>query len=233
MAGPVALVGSGEYSAAMLEVEAGLLAGRAPRYVQLPTAAGKEGDARIGYWVELGKAQAQRLGVEAVPLVVINRAQAQDPAVAAQVEGAGLIYLSGGSPGFLADTLRDTPLWTAIVTAWQAGAALAGCSAGAMAFADRVPSLRLPGSEPTQGLGLLPHIQALPHFDRMLGRTPDLLTRAFLRPRPGVHLIGVDEDTALVGGPEEFTVQGRQSVWLLGDGRRREYPTGSTLTLAA
>jgi cyanophycinase-like exopeptidase len=215
----------------MLDIEAELLAGRPPRYVQLPTAAGREGPARLSYWVELGRAQAERLGVEPVPLVVTNRDHAADPAVVAQVAGAGLIYLSGGDPGFLADTLRDTPLWTAIVAAWHDGAALAGCSAGAMAFATRVPSLRMPGAEPRPGLGLLPHLQVLPHFDRMLGWVPDLLTRPFLRPPTGVHLLGVDEDTALVGGPEEFTVRGRQSAWLLGDGPRREYPPGSTLTL--
>lgn len=233
MAGTVALVGSGEYTEAMLDVEAGLLAGRPPRYVQLPTAAGREGTERIGYWVELGRAQAARIGVEAVPIVALDRAHADDPDLAAQVAGAGLIYLSGGDPGYLADTLRDTALWRAIVAEWQAGTPLAGCSAGAMVMAGRVPALRRPGAEPKAGLGLLPHIQVLPHFDRMLGWMPDLLTRPFLRPRPGVHLVGVDEDTALVGGPEEFTVRGRQSAWLLGDGRRQRYPAGSTLTLPA
>jgi cyanophycinase-like exopeptidase len=233
MAGPVALVGSGEYTPAMLTVEKELIAGRPPRYVQIPTAAGRESAERLRYWVELGQAQARRIGVEPVPLVVTTREQADDPAVAAQVEGAGLVYLSGGDPGFLADTLRGTALWQAIVAAWEGGAALAGCSAGAMAFATAVPSLRLPGRTPTPGLGLLPHIQVLPHFDRMLGWVPDLLTRPLLRPHDGVALVGVDEDTALVGGPEAFTVHGRQSVWLLGDGPRREYPAGSTLALPA
>jgi len=231
VAGPVALVGSGEYTPAMLEVEGELLAGRPPRYVQIPTAAGRESAQRLAYWVDLGRAQADRLGVEAVPLVVVNRAEADDPAVAARVDGAGLIYLSGGSPGFLADTLRGTALWDAIVRAWQAGSALAGCSAGAMAMGDWVPDLRHPGSPGHRGLGLLPHIRVLPHFDKMLGWIPDLLTRPFLRAPEGVSLVGIDEDTALVGGPETFTVHGRQSAWLLGDGRRRGYPAGARLEL--
>ncbi len=233
MPGPVALVGSGEYTRAMFEVERDLIAGRAPRYVQIPTAAAQEGEKRISYWVDLGVKQAQRIGVTAVPLVVTNREQAQDPAVAAQVEGAGLIYLSGGSPSYLADTLRDTALWHAILSAWEAGAALAGCSAGAMAFADRVPDLfRRSGGE-RKGLGLLPHLQVLPHFDAMLGRVPDLLTRPFLHPPAGVSLVGVDENTALVGGPEDFTVRGVASAWLLGEGRRREFPAGATVRFAA
>jgi cyanophycinase len=231
--GPLALVGSGEYLPVMLDVERDLIEARPPRYVQIPTAAGREGPKRLSYWVELGRAQADRLGVVAVPLVVTDRSQADDPAVAAQVEGAGLIYLSGGSPGYLADTLRDTALWHAIATAWRAGAALAGCSAGAMALADRVPDLRNPTGGNRLGLNLLPHIRVLPHFDKMVGRIPDVLTRPFFRPPDGVHVVGVDEDTALVGGPEEFEVRGRQSAWLLGNGRRQEFPAGSTIRLPA
>jgi cyanophycinase len=60
----------------------------------------------------------------------VDRDQADDPAIAAQIEGAGLIYLSGGSPAVLADTLRDTRLWSAIVEAWQSGAALAAVAPG-------------------------------------------------------------------------------------------------------
>jgi cyanophycinase len=227
----LALVGSGEYTPAMLEVERGLLAGRPPRYVQIPTAAGREGPHRLSYWVELGEQQAARLGVEAVPLVVLERDQADDPAVAAAVDGAGLIYLSGGSPTVLADTLRGTALWRAIVAAWQGGAALAGCSAGAMAFGDRVPELRNPAAGSRAGLGLLPQVRVLPHFDRMLGWIPDVLTRPFFRDTDGAMLVGIDEDTALVGGPVEFTVQGRQSAWILGDGRRQEFPAGSSVHL--
>ncbi|HEY2792077.1 MAG TPA: hypothetical protein VGJ28_06975, partial [Micromonosporaceae bacterium] len=101
--GPLALVGSGEYLPSMLEIEGELISGRPPRYVQIPTAASREGASRMAYWVELGRAQAQRLGVEAVPLVVTNREEADDPAIAAEVAGAGLIYLSGGDPGHLAN----------------------------------------------------------------------------------------------------------------------------------
>lgn len=232
MEGPIALVGSGEYTPAMQEVEAGLIAGRPPRFVQIPTAAGREGDERLAYWVGLGRAQAERIGVEAVPLLVLAREQADDPAVAAQVAGAGLIYLSGGSPGYLADTLRDTALWSAIVDAWRSGSALAGCSAGAMAMADWVPEWRPPGGAGHRGLGLLPHVRVLPHFDKMFGRMPDLMTRPFLKAPAGVSLVGVDEDTALVGGPEDFTVRGLRSAWLLGNGRRREYGAGSLIRLA-
>src|SRR5439155_8165126 len=156
VAGPLALVGSGEYTPAMLAVERELIEGRAPRYVQIPTAAAPEGPDRLRYWVELGRRQAERLDVAAVPVVARDRAEADDPELAALVADAGLVYLSGGNPAYLADTLRDTLLWRAIVDAWQAGAALAGCSAGAMAFGGWVPELRRPGGKGRPGLGLLP-----------------------------------------------------------------------------
>ncbi|NBO35798.1 MAG: hypothetical protein EBU89_07855, partial [Actinobacteria bacterium] len=82
-------------------------------------------------WINLGKAQADRIGVEAVSVVAHDRNDADDPRIAELVRGAGLIYLSGGNPSFLANTLRDTLLWREIETAWREGAALAGCSAGA------------------------------------------------------------------------------------------------------
>lgn len=231
MAGPLALVGSGEYTEAMLPVERNLIDGRPARYVQIPAAASAEGPARLQYWVDLGRTQAARLGVEAVPLVVTNREEAEHPAFVDKVEGAGLIYLSGGSPALLARLLRDTALWRAIVSAWEAGAALAGCSAGAMAFADHVPNLREPASGGEVGLGLLPHIRVVPHFDRMTGWVPDLLSQPFFQAPGGISIVGIDEETALIGGPRDFTVHGRQSVWLLGDGKGQEFTAGMHLHL--
>ena len=107
-AGPIALVGSGEYLPIMQEVEAQLIAGRNPKYVQIPTAAAPEGESSLHHWITLGKAQADRIGVEAVSVIAHDRNDAQDPRIAELVRAAGLIYLSGGNPTFLANTLRDT-----------------------------------------------------------------------------------------------------------------------------
>src|SRR5215470_3938668 len=128
----------------MTETEALLIEGRAPRYVQLPTAAAPEGERSLRRWLDLGAAQARRLGVEQVPVVVRDRAEAGSGDLAALISGAGLIYLSGGSPTFLAQTLRGTAVWEAILAAWRSGAALAGCSAGAMALTGWVPAMRVP-----------------------------------------------------------------------------------------
>lgn len=226
--GPIALVGSGEYLPVMLEIERGLIAGRAGKYVQIPLAAAPEGDETLDRWIRLGQEQAARLGVESVPIRARNGEDANDPEQAKLVKDAGLIYLSGGNPGYLAKALHQSALWEAIVGEWENGAALAGCSAGAMALTDWVPAFRLPSHEATEGLGLLPHLRVLPHFDRLFARLPEIISR-FSEIPDGVVVVGIDEETALVGGPEEWVVKGRQSVWVLDGFHRKEFRAGDRL----
>lgn len=230
--GPLALVGSGEYLAHMMPLEAELLRGRAPRYVQLATAAVPDGPDVVTRWHRLGREQAARLQVEAVVVPVANRDDANDESFAAMIEGAGLIYLSGGNPTFLAETLRDTKVWAAIKGAWQNGSALAGCSAGAMALTSWVPSLRHPRGGGTAGLGLLNHLRVIPHFDAFVARMPDVVTQFLVPSNEHATLLGIDEDTAIVGGLEEWTVWGRQSAWRLHDGTRDQLATGTTFRTA-
>jgi cyanophycinase-like exopeptidase len=75
----------------------------------------------------------------------------------------------------------------------------------------------------------VPHLRVLPHFDRFAGRVPDLLLTRIVETPPDVTVLGIDEDTALVGGPYDWQVMGRQSVWVLGPGRATEHPSGSRL----
>lgn len=231
MTGPLALVGSGEYLEVMTEVEAGLLRGRPARFVQIPTAAAPEGPASLERWVELGRRQAARLGVEAVPVVVRDRDDADDRRLADLVAGAGLVYLSGGSPPYCASTLRGTLVWEAVLDAWRGGAALAGCSAGAMALTSWVPDLRAPHRAADPGLGVLPATRVIPHFDRFLGWLPDLVSRYLLRAPEGTSVVGVDEDTAVVWADGGWSVHGRQSAWLLTHDGREQFPAGSQVPL--
>jgi len=217
----------------MLEVERGLLEGRPPRYVQIATAAAPEGQASLDTWHRLGAEQAARLGVEQVVVDVRSRQDADDPRWADAIEGAGLIYLSGGNPSHLAEALRDSLVWTAIENAWRSGSALAGCSAGAMALSTRIPSLRHPVSGDTTGLGLLPHVRVIPHFDRMAGWMPEGMSRLLMHGDDDVMLLGVDEETALVGGPDQWQVQGRQQVWLLERSGRTGFAHGESIDSSA
>ncbi|HTZ07827.1 MAG TPA: Type 1 glutamine amidotransferase-like domain-containing protein [Acidimicrobiales bacterium] len=226
----MALVGSGEFLPVMAGVDAALLRGRPPRAVVIPTAAALEGDARVAYWLELGRDHYRAMGVEAVGLDVRTRAQAEDPAVAGAVAGAGLVYLSGGDPHHLAATLGGTALGAAVAAAWRHGAALAGCSAGAMALTAGAPGDLLgpgpdgpgPDGPAPDGLGLVPGLAVIPHFDQMERWRPGVEARFAAWQPPGTALVGIEEDTALVGSGPSWQVQGQGKVWFLG----REGHTG-------
>jgi cyanophycinase len=224
-AGRLALVGSGEYLPVMHDVEAWLLEGRPARYVQLATAAAPEGDGVLQRWHGLGAEAAARLGVEQVVVDVRTREDADDEAHVRAIRGAGLVYLSGGNPSFLARTLRGTRVWAAILAEWRAGASMAGCSAGAMVLGGYVPDFRHPKRGGTEGLGVVPDLRVLPHFDKYSRMIPDFAMRPLVT--SDAVVVGIDEDTALVSegaegeGPEwAFRSRGRQSAWTIEADRR-------------
>ena len=230
MPGPLALVGSGEYLPVMAPIDRRLLEGRAPRVAMLPTAAGAEAEERIEYWNELGRSHFRSLGVEAVAVPVLERKDAFSKEFAATVEGAGLIYLSGGSPSYLAETLRDSLVFDRIVQAWMAGAALAGCSAGACALTAVAGGFRHPRQMGLPGLGLIDHLAVIPHFDRFDRRSAVLVSQVLEETPENCTLVGIDERTALVANEEAFEVMGEQSVWWIDrDGTRHAFSPGTRL----
>ncbi|HLN05777.1 MAG TPA: Type 1 glutamine amidotransferase-like domain-containing protein [Acidimicrobiales bacterium] len=230
--GPVALVGSGEFLDVMVPVDAELLAGRRQRAVFLPTASAEEGRERVQYWIDLGTAHYAAMGVEPVPLEVLDREDAASSELASRVAGAGLVYLSGGNPGYLAHTLAGTAVWQAILDAWHAGAALAGCSAGACALSRIADDFTRPGRFGGEGLAVVPQLVVLPHFDRIERWAPGLVDRMLARTPEDAMLVGIDEETALVGTDGSFAVLGNKSVWRLdGDGTRLRVEAGEHLEM--
>jgi cyanophycinase len=199
--GAIALVGSGEYlpQAQALESELLRLAisrGTSNTFIQIPTAAGKEVSESLDFWRSRGAKQGERIGCEVIYLPVLTREDAHNLDFIAKIEGAGLIYFSGGDPVHLAEVFRDTPLWSAIVSAWESGSSLAGCSAGAMAFGGKIIGIRR--SHISEGLNLLPEIEVIPHYVKFLGWLPDRVAAAIVRQDANTTLLGIDEDTALV-----------------------------------
>ena len=233
-AGPVALVGSGEFLEVMVPVDAELLAGRPQRAVFLPTASAEEGPQRVRYWIDLATAHYASMGVEPVPLEVLDREDAERPELASKVAGAGLVYLSGGNPGYLANTLAGTAVWQAILEAWRLGAAIAGCSAGACALSRVADDFREPGRYSGEALAVVPYLVVLPHFDRFEHWMPGLADRMMARTPPDAVLVGIDEETALVGTGDKFTVRGKKSVWRIDrDGTRLQFKPGERLEFPA
>jgi hypothetical protein len=205
MKGALALAGSGEYLPIMQGLEQSLLdnalaKGKRNTYIQIPTAAGQESDERLSFWKKLGGAQAERMGTEQIFLPIYTREDAMNQDFANKIKDAGLSYLSGGDPGYLANTLIDTPVWSAVETAWKSGSSLAGCSAGAMALGKHVPNFFRPKEVGTEGFGIISEIRTIPHYNKFFGWIPDAAARKLLTAPVGTTVIGIDESTALVTG---------------------------------
>lgn len=212
-------------------LEAGVAQGKKRKFVQFATAAGQEGDDRLGYWRELGAQQARRIGVEVDFIPVFNRDDAMRPEFADRVSDVALIYFSGGDPHHLADSMRDTPLWSAIEENYTSGGSLAGCSAGAMFLSTLVPSLRFMRREPVVGMGLTPNIQVIPHYDKIGKWIPDAAVRLVTSIPEGVTLVGIDEETALLRDQNRWHVWGHQRVHVINGPLEGAYEAGAEIPI--
>ena len=225
MPGPVALVGAGEFLPSMADFDAGLLAatGRSrPRVAILPTASYPDGEDVFSRWASMGVAHFEALGAEVEPVLVRDRDAADDPAAAQAIGEADLVYLSGGKPAHLMSALDGTAVGMAIADAHERGATVAGCSAGAMVLAGHAFGFRLRVAPwPLRwrtGMGFVPGASVIPHYDAW----PEALSALIALQAPrGSIVLGIDEDTALVGQDGGWQVHGRSrvTVWR---GRHRE-----------
>lgn len=216
MPGPVALVGAGEFTPAMVDIDGALLAatGRSrPRVAVVPTASAPDGEETFQRWAAQGIEHFTALGAEVEAVLVRDRADADDPEHAQAVGEADLIYFSGGKPEHLLHVLLESAVWTAALAAHARGAVLAGCSAGAMVLAARQPALRR-GKLPFPlrwevALGVVDGTAVIPHYDRI--PEPMAALVALQAPR-GVAILGIDEETALIGRDGAWQIQGRARV---------------------
>ncbi|HAV77941.1 MAG TPA: hypothetical protein DCX53_11385 [Anaerolineae bacterium] len=235
MNGLIALVGSGEYLSVMNDVDSYLLDslnlnGRKPRVVCLPTAAGQEGDGSVNRWSNMGIEHFSTLGADVNALKIINRESANDPKWEPFLENADLIYFSGGDPGYLYETMNGSRAWNAAKRAWERGAIYAGCSAGAMILAHQIPRFRLTGT--VEGFGIVPAKFIVPHFDAIPAMFRPIAMALLGQLKNDDRMIGVDENTALIGKPGgEWTVMGRSKAHIFTREGEQVYESGQTITL--
>ena len=238
MNGLIALVGSGEYLTVMNEIDRHLLAsvntnGRAPRVVCMPTAAGQEGEASVNRWLKMGTVHFEELGAEVTPAQIIDRESADDPQWEEALQNADLIYFSGGKPSYLYETMQGSRAWKAAQKAWERGAVYAGCSAGAMILADRVPNFRSVGLTSIEAFQVLPPTFVIPHFDRMRGLWSAYLFAVRRQLVEGQFILGVDENTALVGSLEGgWKVMGQGKAHIITRDQQQDFSTGEEVPLS-
>jgi len=237
MNGLIALFGAGEYLPVVEPIDRVLLdslnlTDRKPRVVCLPTAAGKEGDESVNRWSSMGLDHYQRLGAEVFALPIVDRASADDPQFESALEEADLIYFSGGDPNYLYQTMQGSRAWIAAQKAWARGAIYAGCSAGAMILAQKMPNFRMFGSGSLYGFGVVPATYVLPHFDAMPALFKPMVLALRQTLKDGQFVIGVDENTALVGKVGgEWQVLGESKVHVIDKKTDKSYSAGEKVIL--
>jgi cyanophycinase len=251
MAGPIALHGGGEFLPgderfldALLDAAVAAAArtrsdvtghalpssapGGAVRVAVVPTAAarGRPDLAGSNGVAAFRRRETHGRAVEAVIVPVVDELSADDPTLAEQIASADLVYLPGGDPDLIPALFPDSAAGAALRAAHEAGATLAGASAGAMALAEWTwtPAGGVPGLAFVRGLAVFPHYDE----SRRVSWQASLEEIA----PAGLAYLGIDERTGVISGAGGWRVAGEGAAYwfapgaetpvIYGDGDRLE-----------
>lgn len=226
--GYLLLEGGAEFGGLMSEPDhraMALAGGQDAQIVILPTAAAPDHNhERAG---RNGLRWFQSLGASRLDLVpVTDKTTANDPGLAARIRPARLIYLLGGFPAYLGETLRGSLVWQAVLQAYREGAVIGGSSAGAMVLCEHYYDPDR--GELMPGLNLLPNACILPHHNDF-GKSWAV---QIVRRLPHSALIGIDEQTGIINDAlGAWTVYGAGEVELYWEGQTKVYARSETFTL--
>jgi cyanophycinase-like exopeptidase len=221
------MMGSGEFEPWSEEVERAALEGRDGPVAIVPTASASEGDAVFDRWGQMGLDHYAAMGIEASVVPIKTRIDAESEDLARRLDGASMIFFSGGKPRFLSSVIAGTRCFDALLAAVDRGSVYAGCSAGAM-VASRPPDGKPKiGQAWVSGLGLLPHLSLGVHWDRTK-YIPGL--RPFMMSRSDAAFVGIDERTAILGDGERWTVYGLGTVMVRMAGAATVHKAGASFT---
>ena len=226
MAKRIMLVGGDEFRASCAGMDRHVLeaAGAAtPRVAIVPTAAAFENP---GLAASNGVRHFTGLGASAHGVDVVRREDAENPRLIAQLDGAHVIYFTGGSPEHLHSVLAGSPLLAAVNDACDAGAIWAGSSAGAMVLGSvmRRPSS---GSPVSPALDIVPDVMVLPHHERsdpnaVIGQLASAETF-------GLTVLGIDGGSGVLLDADGATALGAGNITVYRSGEWRRYAAGEPI----
>ena len=231
-----ALLGSGEFEPWSADVDRWLLdrATGDGRVLILPTASAAEGDDVFAMWGSKGLAHYEGLGIAAEVVPLRTRADAGRADLADRLAGASVVYFSGGNPAYLSAVLRGSVFWEAVLAERARGMGYAGCSAGVACLGEKAPD-SVAGAFDDElwkpGLGVFPRMWFGPHWDALDSFVPGLVEFIIASVPAGETLVGIDEDTALVGQDDVWSVAGTAGVHLYRDGEWRHHVPGDRVSL--
>ncbi len=229
MAGYLLLEGGAEFGGQMAEPDLRameLAGGPGALICIIPTAAAPDNNAQragnngVRWFRSLGAKQ-----VELLPLV--DKASANDPHIADRISQSRLIYMLGGFTGYLGETLKGSGSGQAMLRAYEAGAVIAGSSAGAMVMCQYYfdPAR----GQVVEGLELVPNACVLPHHNTFGKGWAPRLSKLL----PDSVLLGIDERTGMLDDGDEgrkvgWRVYGQEAVTLYRRGQSKVYRAGES-----
>ena len=218
MSGPVALVGGDEFRAGCREMDLAILEAtgkESPSVLILPTAAARQNPSKAA---SNGVAHFSAMGADASASMVVEPEDANDEEMVQPVDGADVVYLTGGDPAHLLRVLSGSALLERIEAARARGAAIVGSSAGAMVMG---PWMRY--REWRAALGLV-EVVTLPHHERS---DPKRVSSDLIESAPdGLTVLGIDAMTACVLDDDGWRVLGPGHVIVYRGGRWERLEAG-------
>ncbi|MEA2644501.1 MAG: cyanophycinase [Chloroflexota bacterium] len=224
----LALVGGDEFNPGNEEQDRMLAAAAGPGAAfVVPTAAARQKPEQS---VAHATTWFRQFGLELEELPVLKRADAKSATLAERARAGGFFYLVGGDPGWVAEVLRDSPVWAAIFDAWRDGAALAGSSAGAMALCShtlvRATWPNHVNRRPADALGVVAKTAVLPHYDTFGHKWVESAQAA----APDLTLLGVDERSAAVWDGAAWVAAGPGAVTVISAGKVSRFISGQRVS---
>ena len=219
----IAITGSGEYLEPIRKYDQILLnkLNEKPKVVTFPTAAGLESKERLEYWENLATDHFKSLSVDHINFNARKRDDLNTKQVLDAVSNANFIYFSGGNPSHLYSSIKDSLFEKELKALINRNGILAGCSAGAMIFADKM----IKGS----GLGYINNSIVFPHYGESfyswISNTVKLLNRGKYK------LICLEKNTYFCINNEKIEIVGENNIHIIYKDSHQTYSNGEILNL--
>jgi cyanophycinase len=162
----------------------------------------------------------QRMGLSDVTVLhTLDRNVADSEKFVESLRQATGVWLLGGDEGVLSGAYKGTRTERELDAVVARGGVVGGTSAGADIWApyifvlppgmEEVPINNMGPYLKAEGFGLIKDVVVLPHFSE---RKLEIAVPKVLQIHPGVEVLGIDEDTAIVVHENSFEVMGRGGV---------------------
>tara|TARA_B100000029_G_scaffold363741_1_gene356853 strand:- start:36291 stop:37034 length:744 start_codon:yes stop_codon:yes gene_type:complete len=225
----IGLLGGNEFTEGCLAADTIILGKtnkKQPNIVILPTANVHHPDIAAHNGIQY----FSHLGHSACSIMVTNRQEADTPALFDKLSDCDLLYLPGGEPQHLYQSLKNTALIESISNRGHQGMVIAGSSAGAMVMGELLKNPSLGTWE--FGLGLIPNLGVIPHHEHAdYVETHEQLVETVFNEHSNTVVYGISIESGCVITGDQVTVIGHDNLIAYRKSGYSEYTVNEQLSL--